>query len=144
MVYADHSMGEGQKYQGEQIQRSEQFVPPKWHHRGGRDREVLSDQNGYLFKSISSICTDTIVCWPLTLKRGLWVSDHRGHVCHPLSRPPAYLAHTNPINLPILSWHRKYQHTWPPSWVLSDILRKKHCLLLNPIQTKKNLSNLSF
>ena len=111
--------GGGDKIPREQIQRSEQFVPPKWHHRGDRIGEFFQRTTRILAKSIYLISDDTIVCWPLTLKRGLCVSDHTGHVSQPFNHSPAYLAHTNPISLPILSWHRDYQHTWPPSSVLS-------------------------
>ena len=45
--------GGGDEIPREQIQRSEQFVPPKWHHRGGierPDRGVLSENNTHIGK----------------------------------------------------------------------------------------------
>ena len=125
IVYADHAMGEEMKYQGSRFRD----LSNSFHQNDiieGRierpDRGVLSENNTHIGKvNISHLSDDTIVCWPLTLKRGLCVSDHTGHVSQPFNQSPAYLAHTNPISLPILSWHRDYQHTWPPSSVLSRI-----------------------
>ena len=116
--------GRGQKYQGELIQRSEQLVPPKWHHRG--------DGMGKFFQSETHICLNRYLPSALILSYvdpWLWrgavgVRSSWSRVPPIQGQPPAYLAHTNPINLPILSWHRDYQHTWPLSWLLSDNLGK--------------------
>ena len=58
--YVDPCIG----YEGADPEICEQLVPPKWHHRG-RDGEVLSEGKRTSVINIS----DTIVCWPLTLKR---------------------------------------------------------------------------
>ena len=58
--YVDPCIG----YEGADPEICEQLVPPKWHHRG-RDGEVLWEGKRTSVINIS----DTIVCWPLTLKR---------------------------------------------------------------------------
>ena len=92
---------------------------------------IGGDGIGKFFQSKTDICLNRYLPSALILSYvdpWLWrgavgVRSSWSRVPPIQGQPPAYLAHTNPINLPILSWHRDYQHTWPPSWVLTDNLR---------------------
>ena len=137
--YVDHSMGEGAK------------IPR------GADSEIWAirstkmtssgDGMGKFFQSATHICFNQYLPSALILSYvdpWLWrgavgVRSWWSRVPPIQHQPPAYLAHTNPINLPILSWHRDYQHTWPLSWALSDNLRTKTLFEWNLNKMKKTL-----